>query len=666
MAHVKNSIRFLVMVTLCSNFAMVFAGDRFDPYSLSSSSASLRSFQLNKIISGIQNLDSAPLFAFLDKSCEKMHHGCALASKIVADNPKEASAVAVTAIVLGLMLYKSEAIKAYFKSKSLEPYKQKIVGLRDSAVATMDNQIAKIPYPVCTLFVGIRGLIAYLFNNIVAMKGEYVVAAAVAPILGYANSFTPFAALGGAKMGSAVAGCFLTRGWLAIDTEKVIRKMKKVEKKVDVVQESINQGQQAATKNHLTVLRDIKFLNGKIDQLSLDIKDEIEASNKTLSDKVGSSAIAAEQSHGVLKKSIEGVNADLVALIDQVRTLPSKDDNQKIVDAAMAEVIKSFENCIANNVKVSDERTEQRLEVIKQQLKDSFKSLNDQQENQAQKIERLANEFAVTIDEREQNIKALTELVDSTKLSNNKLSEKLESLDNNFIKIQEAFKQSDKKYGEILEEKNKDWDRLQEKLNDQIVLFNETNEKILLELKRNIEAVDKRTDILDEKIDIQNKKLLETIQVRTQEQNKNREEDKQVLQESLRQMQTTSNTAMSMLSKMQEDLIKIKEEADKERQAAVLREESLRQELNVLLDGQMRNGEHLDSLNIKFTNTADGVNEKLNDLQKDMKTVVTVASNLSGNNSKILEGGEQNNYLRNDNNSLNATKRKMKFLENTH
>ena len=367
-----------------------------------------------------------------------------------------------------------------------------------------------------------------------------------------------------------------------------------------------------AAENHKAVLENIKDVNNKINQLSAGIKQEIEGSNKILGEKIDNSANEAEKSCEALKQNIEAVNKGLLGLVDQVSKLPSKDENQKIVDEAMAKTIEKFEKCIASNVEVLDKKTEEKLVIIKQQLIDGFDKIDNQQEDQAKKIQNLADQVSSVFDEREKNIKALTALVDSTMLSNKALLEKFGSIENDFAKTQEAFKKSDKKYSELLDEKAKDWNRLVETISEQIKGFETINTK-LLQMDSKINAIDQRTNAVEEKIDNQCQKQEEALKVCAQ------------------QVQETCHNAISLFKK---ELVRTQEEAAKKEQEAVLREEALRQEIKALKEGQTKQNEKVDALRDDLRTNA----EKVHEDQNKILTAINSRNRAENKRKKITSG----------------------------
>lgn len=611
MAYIARYIRFFVVMIVCLNSKAMLSSDRtFDPYSSSPtikpSNMSLRFMGLSKSLSGISHDGSILFLSFLDKSYVKMHDAYDLTSKVITENPRQVSAVAAAATILALAWYKRESIKEYCKTEHIEKFKERINNLGGSAVEIIDNQIKKLPPIVQPLPLALKGVIAWFYRKLLAMEGEYVVGALMSPLIGYINSWTPFAAFGGVKLGCAVAGGFWIRGWMGIDAAEIKREVNKVGKKVDGVQDSVNNAQVKANENHEVVLKNIEDLDNKISQLSLDIKQEIEESNETLGKKIESSATQAEESRNVLKKNIESVHNELSLLAEQVSQLPSKKDNQNVVDDAMAKTIKSFEDCIANSVEVLDKKTEEKLAVIKQQLREGFEKIDGQQKDQANKIKKLADQVSQVIDEREQDIKALTDLVDSTKISHKVLLEKFDSIEDGFTKTQKALKENDAKYTKLLEEKAKDWLRLEEKINEQIQGFSTINQK-LSELQKNIVAVDQKIDAVEQKTDNQ----YEQLNTKMDKQEDNLKLCAQQQEESLKlcmqQMEKSCNSAILSLKeelvKTQKEILKVQEDADKERKASKLREELYLKELeaqtkkiSALEEAQNKQGEKVDLL----------------------------------------------------------------------
>src|SRR5438309_311651 len=354
MTYITGYIRFFVMIALCLHSGVLLSSDRsFDPYlssSPKSSDVSTKLLNLGKGISGVKNGGSVAFLAFLDKSTIKIRDAYDFTSKVIVENPKQASAVAVAATVLAIVWYKRESIKGLCKTEKIEWFKEKINTLGDSAVKIIDNQIRKLPYIVQPLPLAVKGAIAWFYRKLIAMEGEYALGVFMSPIIGYINSWTPFGAIAGVRVGWVASGGFLIRGWMGIDAAEInreVRGVKKevikvsdkvdvVDKKIDGVKDILEGGQREAAKNHEAVLENIKGVNNKINKLSPDIKQEIEDSNKILGEKIDNSANEAEKSCEALKQNIEAVNKGLLGLVDQVSKLPSKDENQKIVDEAMA------------------------------------------------------------------------------------------------------------------------------------------------------------------------------------------------------------------------------------------------------------------------------------------------------------------------------------------
>lgn len=568
MIHVTSFIRSFFVIALSFNTIVMLASERyFDPYS-SSSSSTLQSQPIkfpittHSAINRMKLVNLSPLFALFDQSIIKMHQGYDVTTKLVIENPKQASAVAVTVILLGLMWYKSEAIKVHFNSEKMEKYKTSIVDYRDSAVTELDKHIQKIPYPMYPVVVSVKDLIAFVFKKIIAMDGEYVVGAFLAPVLGYINSLTPFAGLYTPNMGYIVAGGFLVRGWMGIDAAQINRNLKKVEDKVVDVEKKVEK-----------VLEDIKGLNSKIDELPLEVREEIEAATRQLGEKVDSSIIKTEQAHLLLQKTVGGLTGELEKLILDVKKLPSKGDTQKVIDEALAVTVERLQNCIAESVKALDETTEKKLNSIKEELANGFQKVENNQGVLGQKIEDLAKEFTKTIDEREQNIKVLTEIVDATKISNGQLLEKFSFVEKGFVATQEAFKSSNEKYTQLLEEKTKDWSRLEQIISDQILGFES--------FKEQLSELNKRVTAVDEKTDKQYEQLSDKIGTGLQQQEKS-------FQLYMDQVQTSINLLTEELRKTKEEAAVRAQEIIEERKQAKEREDALRKELNALTQGQDR------------------------------------------------------------------------------
>ena len=532
-------IRFFVMVLFCANSFMMMASDRFfDPYSSlragsSGGKVSFGTFAAEmmkyKIVFGVKQAYS-------------------VTSKIIAEKPKETLAMATAVALLGLAWYKKESIKKLFNSESMQRYKEYMASVRDSAVTAMDNQIAKIPSPFYEGVVLLRGLIAFLYRTCVAIENQYLAGLVLSPIVGHISSYTPLAVLGGAKTGWVLSGIFLARGYSRIDTGEV-------KQKVDVLQKVVEQGQVVAIQNHDQMLENIQNLEERIDQASSEIKKEIELSSKGLEGKVDSLCSGTEKSCAMLTEKIAGLSSEVCQLSEQVSLLPSKADNQKVIDEALSNTIKSFKALLVSNVEELDQKTKKKLDVIGQQLVDGLQKIDGKQIEQTQELKELERAFSMIIDERESNIKAVTALVDSTKLSNGLLLKKFGSLENIFKNVQTAYQESDEKFGQLLAQNKKDSKRLESIIAEQINGFTAINNK-LSKLQENI-------DVVDQKTETQYVTLANKMDVGIQEQ-------KEVQQ-----------CIVDVLNNLKKELLKIQEEATNERKAV---EESLRSELKQLRD----------------------------------------------------------------------------------
>lgn len=565
MTYAMRDMRLFIIMAFCLHSMVMVAAERsFNPYASSSSSFSspsvpfsVRYFDFKKITSGMSDIASLPLLVFLNKSFEKASDGYEHLAQIIADNPKQAKVVAATALVLAVMWYKSEAMKNFFKSERFANCGNKIIEWRDSAVKAVDDKlIANIPYPVYPVVLALRKFVGFLFNRIIAMEGEYVVGACASPLIGYINSYTPFAGYFGVRAGVLTAGMLLGRGWMGIDAAEVKRAVEKVAGKVDGVQTTVESGQRQAAQDHEETLGKIKDLNGKIEQLSVEIKQEIETSNKNVTAQIESSAKQAEESRDVLKQNIEKVHGELLSLAGEVSKLPSKQDNQNLVDEAMAKAIEKFEKCVTDSVGALDKKTEVQLEAITQQLKEGFNHLGDQQSNQTEQIKNLSDQFTIVLDEREKDIKALTTLVDSTKLSNKDLLEKFEQMNRGFSSVQEVLRKNDEKYDKLLDEKREDWNRLEKTIADQIEGFGTLNEKL--------SALDNKIGAVDQKVDHQYGVLMSTIaslkeelaikQKLFEEERKQEQREREELRQQLREMKEAQKQQNENMTLLRNDL----------------------------------------------------------------------------------------------------------------
>ncbi|HLW73366.1 MAG TPA: hypothetical protein VKR54_04945 [Candidatus Babeliales bacterium] len=523
MADAMRYIRFFVVVLFCSNFSLMVAGDRsFDPYSsyLRAGSLGGKGFLRNGIFAEMMK----------HKIVSGASQAYSVTSKIIVQNPKETLAIATLVALLGLAWSKRESIKQWYDSKAMLQYKEYMVSFRDSAVVVMDNQIARIPFPFSPIVVGLRGLISFLYHKLVAMEGEYVAGVILSPVVGYLNSYTPFAALGGTKMGLIASVACLVRGWMGIDAATINKSVKNVEHRVETLQQSVTDGQQAATKNHEQMLTEIQGLEEKINQASLEIKQEIETSHNQTAK---------------LTEKIADLSDQVCALGEQVSILPSKDD----IGKALAQTVENFRELVVSSVEQLDQRTEKKLVAIEERLTEGLQKIDSKQEEVMLELEK---NFGAIIDEREANIRVITTLVDSTKLSNSVLLEKFDYLDSSFKNIQLAYHQSDEKYQQLLNQKTKDWQRLEEVITKQINGFDAIYNKLSLELQNKIDVMDKKVEAVEQKTDVHYVSLNNKMDVVMQEQ-------KAVLQHLTELREKTRQDALMF----KEELLKINEESAK-------------------------------------------------------------------------------------------------------
>jgi hypothetical protein len=608
-------IRFFVIMILFFNSMIMLSSDRM-PTPRRSVKASQLDFSKWKNIFFGSTTGFSAVFRVLGKSPFKIGETFTCASDFVANHPQQSCGAAVVGLMLAVLLYKQQSIKNVCNSDFIEKGKQKIDGVATSLGDVLDRLIAKCPYIFQPLPRVVKGFVAWFYRKLIAMENEYAIGALVSPGILYLNSLTPFSPLGGIKTGFLLAGVFVARGWMGIDSAEIKKDVNKVSKQVEVVDKKVDrlgevvdqvdknvikvdikadaikedtqQIKATLEQQHEKVLADITAVNKNIADLSQSLTERINDGNNQLSTQITNEA---QISRNILQEKIEEVNKQLAKIVDDVSELPSKDDSVKIIDAAMTETIKKLQQFVADSVKAVDNSTENKFAEIKKEMEKSFADIDSKQDVQNNAIKDLAQKVSRVIDEREEDIAVLADLVGSTKLSNQELLKKFAFMDSGFESIKAIVEDGEIKYKKLLEEKKEDWGRLQKKMDEQINIFSDMNIKI---------------NNMDQKIANLGTKVEKNYELLSTQMNEQSQQFQEILNKEFKQWQQNFDQAQK--------------EAEREREKAAERELELKKELLKLredlkmtaIDINKKQDKILDAINNKTDDDTDKItfNEK--------------------------------------------------------
>jgi len=460
MIYTIGYTRYLLIAVLCFNYAQTVASQN----PVKTGSFPVLSFANTAALKGLNGLKSGVLYTpkitskllrnSFDKVVEVSVGGC----RIIINNTKESSVVLAAIVSCVALWWHREAIK---KSYDSEWIYTKMTETGTSLEAKVDTELDKLPLSWQALPKLFKTIAAWMCRKLISMEGEYPVMAALCPIIGYVNSYTPLAFLGGVKVGCAFSGALLAKGYLSIDTNIVrgdIREMQKlIGEQGKQLNEKLDQGFNQ-TNNKLKQIDNVnKQISSKVDKVEETVQEE----SKKVLDKINNleKNITTVNQELMLKMTsteqiVLSLNGELRTIVEDIRKLPSQEDNKKVIDSALAIVVEKFDVLLKGSIKNLDE---QRIKELKLLTK-NIENINDQNNStQQEKMAAVEKNLTEVLNKQELEMKKLTDTVGVTNFNITELKDYFGKCDEKFTKTQEALQTSVERCSELLEAKNQGW-----------------------------------------------------------------------------------------------------------------------------------------------------------------------------------------------------------------